>query len=32
LTLTNLKPGEHTVAVRSTDDFENTAVGKIVLR
>ncbi len=31
LTLKNLAPGEHTIAVRSTDDFENTAVEKIVL-
>jgi sugar lactone lactonase YvrE len=31
LTLKNLPPGEHTIAVRSTDNFENTAVEKIVL-
>ena len=31
LTLKTLAPGEHTIAVRSTDDFENTAVEKIVL-
>jgi hypothetical protein len=31
LTLKNLSPGEHTVAVRSTDDFDNTATEKIVL-
>ena len=32
LTLTNLMPGEHTIAVRATDEFDNVAVEKITLR
>jgi len=32
LTLGTLTPGEHTIAVRSTDDFDNTAVEKLILR
>jgi hypothetical protein len=32
LSLPGLKPGEHTVAVRVTDDYENTSVEKIVIR
>jgi len=32
LTLKNLSPGEHIVSVRATDDYENVAVGKIIVR
>ena len=32
LTLANLSPGEHTVAVRVTDDFDNTTVEKVLIR
>lgn len=32
LTLKNVAPGEHTIAVRATDDFENSAVEKVTLR
>jgi hypothetical protein len=32
LTLKNLAPGEHTVAVRVTDENDNSAVEKTVLR
>ena len=28
----NLGPGEHIVAVRVTDDFDNTAVEKVTVR
>ena len=31
LTLRDLKPGEHTIAVRATDDFDNVAVEKLIL-
>jgi hypothetical protein len=31
LTLKNLTPGEHTIAVRATDDFDNVAVAKLVI-
>ena len=31
LTLKNLAPGEHTIAVRATDDFDNVAVGRLVI-
>jgi hypothetical protein len=31
LTLKNLAPGEHTVAVRAEDDFDNVSVEKLVL-
>ena len=32
LTLGTLSAGEHTLAVRSTDDFDNTSVEKILIR
>ncbi|HEY3826567.1 MAG TPA: hypothetical protein VGL82_18520 [Bryobacteraceae bacterium] len=31
LELKDLKPGEHTIAVRATDEFDNTAVEKLVI-
>ena len=31
LTLKNLAPGAHTIAVRATDDFDNVAVAKLIL-
>ena len=31
LTLKDLKPGEHTIAVRATDDLDNVAVEKLIL-
>jgi hypothetical protein len=31
LTLKNLTPGEHTIAVRATDDFDNVAVEKLIM-
>jgi hypothetical protein len=32
LNLKNLTPGEHTIAVRATDEFDNVAVEKITVR
>jgi hypothetical protein len=32
LSLPGLTPGEHTIAVRVTDDYDNTAVEKVVVR
>ena len=32
LTLRNIAPGEHTIAVRVQDEYENQAVAKIVVK